>query len=234
MSLRSPPDSHLRLFVGDRNYSSWSLRPWLVLTWSKLPFEEVFVSLDQEGYGDGKIAEVRAASPSGRVPALHVDGAKIWDSLAISEWIAEAAPWARLWPRESLARAQARAVSAEMHSGFAGLRRDLPMNLRRRCAAQNWPHDTQLDLERINEMWTSLRETYHDQGAHLFGARSIADAFYTPVAARLRTYSVSLSEAANSYRDTLLADSAFRKWEQRAISEWTHPFSRAPLDALYT
>lgn len=234
MSLRSPHDSHLRLFVGDRNYSSWSLRPWLVLTWSKLPFEEVFVSLDQEGYGDGKIAEVRAASPSGRVPALHVDGAKIWDSLAISEWIAEAAPWARLWPRESLARAQARAVSAEMHSGFAGLRRDLPMNLRRRCAAQNWPHDTQLDLERINEMWTSLRETYHDQGAHLFGARSIADAFYTPVAARLRTYSVSLSEAANSYRDTLLADSAFRKWEQRAISEWTHPFSRAPLDALYT
>jgi glutathione S-transferase len=199
-----------------------------------LPFEEIFLSLDQEGYGDGKIAEIRAASPSGRVPALHVGGAQIWDSLAISEWIAEAAPEARLWPTDSLARAQARAVSAEMHSGFAALRRDLPMNIRRRCAAQDWPRDTQLDLERINEMWTNLRQTHRGQGAHLCGARSIADAFYTPVAARLRTYAVSLSETANAYRDTLLADPAFQRWEQRAISEWTHPFSRAPLDALYT
>lgn len=234
MSQPNASAPQLKLFVGNRNYSSWSLRPWLVLMWSGLPFEEIFISLDQDGYGDGKVAEVRAVSPSGRVPALHADGARIWDSLAISEWIAEAAPEAQLWPSEPLVRAQARAVSAEMHAGFTALRRDLPMNLRRRCAAQDWPYDTLLDLERIDEMWTSLREARHGQGAHLFGARSIADAFYTPVAARLRTYSVSLSETANAYRDTLLADPAFRKWEHRAVSEWTHPFSRAPLDALYT
>lgn len=224
----------LTLFVGDRNYSSWSLRPWLVLTWSGLPFEEIFVSLDQEGYGDGKIAEVRAVSPSGRVPTLHVDGVKIWDSLAIAEWIAEAAPAAELWPADPFSRAQARAVSAEMHSGFAALRRDLPMNLRRRCAEPDWPRDTRLDLNRIDEIWTSMREAHCAKGAHLLGARSIADAFFTPVAARLRTYSVSLSKTANEYRDTLLTDAAFQSWEQRAVSEWTQPFSRARLDGLYT
>ena len=117
----SAPMSSLRLYVGNRNYSSWSLRPWLVLTWSGLPFDETVINLDQPGYGQGQIAAVRAVSPTGKVPALTADDITIWDSLAIAEWIAEAAPAAQLWPADAKVRAIARAVTAEMHAGFSGI-----------------------------------------------------------------------------------------------------------------
>jgi glutathione S-transferase len=223
----------ITLYVGERNYSSWSLRPWLALKWSGLAFAERFISLDQPGYGDGKIASIRAVSPSGRVPALDAHGLAIWDSLAIAEWAAEAAPAAELWPRDSAKRAQARAVTCEMHSGFAALRRDLPMNIRRRCAVQDWSADTRADIARVAEIWTHFRNENRGRGPYLFGARTIADAFFTPVATRMRTYSVTLNAAAQAYCETLLADDAFKAWEERALAEWKAPFSRAPIDALY-
>ncbi len=132
--------------------STWSLRPWLILKWSKLPFEERFISLDQPGYGEGKIAAIRAVSPSGCVPALQIGDLAIWDSLAIAEWTAEHAPQAALWPRDPAQRALARAVTCEMHSGFSALRAALPMNIRRRCPAQNWSKDVRLDLARIEDI----------------------------------------------------------------------------------
>jgi glutathione S-transferase len=223
----------ITIFLGDPNYSSWSLRPWLVLRWSGLEFCESFVSLDQEGYGEGAIAEVRAVSPSGRVPALHDDGLVVWDSLAISEWIAEQAPQANLWPNDARKRAAARSAAAEMHSGFAALRSALPMNLRRRCPAQDWDRATRNDMTRLSELWTEQRRSHSAEGPYLFGARSIADAFFTPVATRLRTYGVALGGIADAYRDTLLADPDFRFWEDRAIARWEKPFSRAPIDAIY-
>jgi glutathione S-transferase len=218
------------LYVGDRNYSSWSLRPWLVLRWSGLPFTDRLVSLDQPGYGEGRIADVVAVSPSGRVPALHVGGLVIWDSLAIAEWAAEQVPAGRLWPIDAARRAVARSVTAEMHSGFTAVRRDLSMNLRRRCTARNLPEETQRELTRLDALWSGLREKYAADGPHLFGTRCIADAFFTPVATRMRTYGIVLSGTAQRYCDALLADGAYRDWEKLAQSEWKVPFSRATVD----
>lgn len=207
------------LFIGNKNYSSWSLRPWLALKWGGVAFEERIIPLGGEGYGRSQIKAVREVSPSGRVPALHVDGAVIYESLAIAEWAAETAP--SLWPRDGLARALARSVAAEMHAGFAALRRDMPMNIRRRVSPQpSWSADTRTDLEQLLRIWGGRLEA--SGGPFLFGARSIADAMFAPVATRLRTYSVDAPAFAKTYCDAILADSAFQEWERGAISEtWT-------------
>lgn len=219
------------LFIGPRNYSSWSLRPWLALKWAGLPFEERLVDLDAAGYGERKIAAVAAVSPGGTVPALHHGDLRLWDSLAICEWAAEQKPDV-LWPREANDRALARAVVCEMHSSFAGVRRDLSMNIRRRCEARGLPAETLRDIARIEEIWSGLRARYRGAGAHLFGKRSIADAFFTPVATRFRTYGITLGPTAQEYAATLLADEAFLEWERLGEAEW-RPFSRADTDRLY-
>jgi glutathione S-transferase len=221
------------LYVGEYNYSSWSLRPWLVMKWSRIAFDEQFISLDQPGYGESGVAAIAAVSPSRKVPVLHADSLIVWDSLAIAEWAAEHTRAEPLWPLAADARAEARAVTAEMHSGFSALRRDLPMNIRRRCAAQLWSQETRLDLERVKTLWETYRKRFQSQGSYLFGARSVADAFFTPVATRLRTYSVTLSPIAQAYCDTLLTDPAFLEWEQKALAQWRAPFSRAAIDSLY-
>jgi glutathione S-transferase len=222
-----------RLYVGNRNYSSWSMRPWLCLTWAGLRFDTVDVDLDQPGYGQGQIADVLAVSPTGRVPALHTVDAVVWDSLAIAEWAAEAAPEANLWPRDARIRAVARAATAEMHAGFAALRRDLPMNLRRRARATGLPPDTLADIERVDALWTSSRETFGHGGPYLFGARTIADAFFAPVATRFRSYAIELSPTATAYRDAILADDGVRAWEASSAAQPARPFSRANLDSRY-
>jgi len=219
------------LFIGPRNYSSWSLRPWLALKWAALPFEERILDLDAPGYGERRIADVAAVSPGGTVPALHQGDLRLWDSLAICEWAAEQRPDV-LWPKDAIARAFATAAACEMHSGFAGVRRDLSMNIRRRCKATGLPADTMHDIARIEEIWTGFRTNYEDAGEHLFGVRSVADAFFTPVATRFRTYGVKLGSVAQAYADTLLADEAFREWEALGEAEW-RPFSRADTDQLY-
>jgi len=222
-----------RLYVGNCNYSSWSLRPWLALRWAGIDFDETSIDLDQPGYGESNIAAIRAISPTGKVPVLRIGGEAVWESIAIAEWAAENSRTGPLLPADPLLRAQARAVVAEMHAGFGALRRDLPMNIRRRCRATGLPPETQTDIARVDALWSGLRERHAANGPYLFGPRSFADAFYLPVATRFRTYAIALSPAAQAYCDTLFADAAFREWEARALAEPAKPFSRAKTDSLY-
>jgi glutathione S-transferase len=217
------------LYVGNKNYSSWSLRPWLVLRWSGVPFETRAVPLGGEGYGKGRSAGVLAVSPSGHVPALHIGDTVVWDSLAISEWAAERAPSAHLWPEDPTARAVGRSAACEMHSGFGALRSHLPCNIRRRAPprtpARHAAEDVGRDLARLEALWADVRARFGGEGPYLFGRRpTIADAFFTPVATRLRTYSVPVGAPAQAYADTLLANPAFVEWEKEGIAEtWTMP-----------
>jgi glutathione S-transferase len=217
------------LYIGNKNYSSWSLRPWLVLRWGGIPFEEVVIPLGGDGYGRSSIPGVLAVSPSGRVPALHVDDLVIWDSLAITLWAAERQP--SLWPRDAARRAGAWSAVAEMHSGFAAVRRDLSMNVRRRTSVDraSLPADTRQDLDRLDVLLGGLITRYG--GPWLFGERSAADAFYAPVATRLRTYGVSRAPAVDRWMQTLFDDPDLQAWQASAEAEtWQIPST----DALFT
>lgn len=200
------------LVIGNKNYSSWSLRPWLALKKGGVPFDEVQVLLDKP---DTK-ARILAYSPAGKVPVLVEDGHSIWDSLAICEWAAEQNPG--LWPADSLARAHARSISAEMHASFPALRAQMPMNIRATRRVPITP-DLQKDIDRVAEIWTDCRRDHAAAGDWLFGSFSVADAMYAPVATRLRTYQVALPEAAASYVETLYADPDFRAWQAAAETE---------------
>lgn len=220
------------LYIGNKNYSSWSLRPWLVLRWADIPFEERLIRLDQPGYGDHAIAEVLRVSPNGRVPCLHADGLVIWDTLAIAEWAAEEKPG--LWPADRRQRAEARSVTAEMHSGFQCIRRDMSMNIRRRVQVPDWPADTRAEIARVDAIWNGLRTRHAAAGPWLFGTRSIADAFYAPMATRMRTYGVTLSDGAQSFCDAVFADPHFKDWEAAGIpNSWDAP-GYPVIDGLYT
>ncbi|MEQ1866789.1 MAG: glutathione S-transferase [Micropepsaceae bacterium] len=222
------------LYVGNKNYSSWSLRPWLCLRWAKIPFAERELRLDQLGYGRHAIEEVLNVSPNGRVPCLHADGHAIWDSLAIAEWAAEEKPDARLWTVDRQTRAEARSVTAEMHAGFECVRRDLPMNIRRRVAAQNWRDETRAEIARIEAIWGGLRTRNKSAGPWLFGTRTIADAFYAPMATRMRTYGVALSAPAQSYCDAVFADADFKAWEAASLANSWDKSGYPVIDNLYT
>lgn len=203
----------LVLHIGNRNYSSWSLRPWLVLRWAELSFTSEIHWLGGPGYGEGRIAEIAAISPSGRVPALQVDDLVIWDSLAIAEWANDQAPRAQLWPKDARDRALARSMTCEMHSGFGALRSEMPCNIRRRAEPRTPSAALARDLERIEALFATAK------GPFMFGERGIVDAFFTPVATRLRTYGVHLEGAAQAYADALLATPEFEEWERDAIAE---------------
>ncbi len=207
------------LILGNKAYSSWSLRGWLLLKRSGAAFEERVVPLGRPGYK----AEILAHSPSGRVPALETGELTIWDSLAIAEYLHERYPEARLWPEDPAARAVARAVTAEMHAGFAALRARLPMDLKRAPLAPGG-YDTGdaalgADIARIAEIWTDCRSRAPSGGRFLFGEFGAADAFYAPVAIRLRGYGVALEGAAATYRDTLLAWPDLVAWTEAAQAE---------------
>lgn len=221
------------LYIGNKNYSSWSLRPWLILKWAKIPFEERLIRLDQPGYGEQRIQEVVGVSPSGRVPCLHADDLVVWDSLSIAEWAAETYPAAALWPADKKRRAEARSVAAEMHSGFANVRRDLSMNIHRRIATPDLPAETRAELDRLDAMWKNLRERYGADGPWLFGARTIADAFYAPVATRMRTYGVALSPASQTWCDAVFADPDFRAWEAASIPNSWDASGYSVIDRKY-
>ena len=217
------------LAIGNKNYSSWSLRPWLALRWGGIPFEEQLIPLGGEGYGKSRIPAVRAVSPSGRVPALRVGDVVIHESLAICEWAAEQAP--ALWPAHPMVRAVARAVACEMHAGFAAVRRDLSMNIRRRLDREPaWPEDTRDDLARLFDLWSSVRAAHGRGGAFLVGQRSIADAMFAPVATRLRTYRVAPPPAVAGYVAALLDDEHMLAWERDALAE---PWTIESAEALY-
>lgn len=199
--------SKLQLVLGNKNYSSWSLRAWLVARKSGLPFEEINLSLAQPGF-DQSICNY---SPTGRVPVLLVDGEPIWDSLAISEHLNEQSGH-HLLPADSLVRAQARAICAEMHSGFEALRSSLPMNCRAERRKVTIDAATQRDIDRIMSIWGDVRERHGRNGEWLFGEFSIADAFFAPVVFRFRTYGVSLDAIAHSYMDYVATDSDVQQW----------------------
>lgn len=207
----------LTLIIGNKNYSSWSMRAALVLELTEEPYAEVRIPL----YQQASRARLLSHSPTGKVPVLLTEEGPIWDSLAIAEYLAETYGECHLWPRGEYARAVARSVCAEMHSGFAALRSHLPMDLRRRPKplALPLPATVREDIGRICALWADCRQRFGADGAFLFGHAGIADAFYAPVAARLRGYAVALPEPAAAYVETLYQWPAFQRWYQAALQE---------------
>jgi glutathione S-transferase len=204
----------LRIVVGNKKYSSWSLRGWLALKLAGAPFEEVVVALDMPDTAQN----IRKYSSSGRVPALIDGELTVWDSLAIGEYLHEQFPAAGLWPADPAQRARARAISAEMHSGFANLRNDCSMRIVETRPYKALRPETQADVDRIVEIWEDcLRRS---GGRFLFGARPcLADAFYAPVVSRFRTYSIPASPAAQAYCDAVWAWPAVQDWVAAARAE---------------
>ncbi|MBD9482372.1 glutathione S-transferase family protein [Pseudomonas sp. PDM14] len=205
----------LTLIIGNKNFSSWSLRGWLALELSGAPYTEKLVSL----YGPDSRRQLLQHSPTGKVPVLQSEDGAIWDSLAIAEYLAERFPEAHLWPQNPAARALARSACAEMHSGFVALRSNLPMDLQRDQALPQIPADAQADIERICELWQDCRQRFGQDGPYLFGQVSIADAFFAPVAARLRSYQVTLPAAAAAYVNTIYEWPAFQRWYRAGLQE---------------
>jgi glutathione S-transferase len=208
------------LVIGNKNYSSWSLRPWIAMKVAGIAFEEQVISLDAPDFK----ARVSEVSGTGKVPAL-VDGeVRVWESLAILEYLAERFPNARLWPDDPAARAQARAIAAEMHAGFVPLRRHLPMNMWRPVIRRELTPEVQANVRRIDAMWTDCRTRHAAGGAFLFGGFGAADAMYAPVVARFHTYAVEVSPLARAYMDATMGLPAWREWRTAAVTEpWVLP-----------
>jgi glutathione S-transferase len=208
------------LIIGNRNYSSWSLRGWLAASQSGIDFETELVRLSEPG----SQAVLLRHSPAGRVPVLRHGERVVWDSLAIIEYLAERCPNAGLWPADADARAMARSIAAEMHAGFAALRANMPMNLRKALPGKGRGPGVAADIERIGAIWREARSRFGQGGPFLFGPYCAADAMYTPVAARFRTYGVTLDPACQAYADAALAWPAFLAWQQEALEEpWIIP-----------
>ncbi len=206
----------LTLYVGTKRYSSWSLRPYLALAQSGLAFDCKTILLDRD---DSK-AEIAKVSPSGRVPVLHHDGLIVQDSLAICEYVNELAPEAKLWPTDRAARAKARAISAEMHAGFAALRQHMSMDIGTDKRGQGHTPDALADARRVMDIWReALRDTGASKGPFLFGTFTIADAMYAPVTTRFTTYGVDLDATCRGYVAAIAALPAFQRWAADAAKE---------------
>ena len=211
----------MQLFIGNKNYSSWSLRPWLLMRHRGIVFEEVRLRLSFEGDSPFK-ARLLELAPTGKVPLLIDDGLAIWDTLAIAEYLAERFPTLQLWPSEREARARARCLCAEMHSGFGALRNSFPMNMEaslpevgRRLLREST--ETSKDLQRIVEMWTGQLES--SGGPFLFGPFCIADAYFAPVCSRIRTYALPVNSAVADYAERVFALPAMQAWLQDSLAE---------------
>lgn len=212
------------LTIGNKNYSSWSMRPWLALKWAGIGFQERIIPLGPRGMGPNP--DIVAVSPSGTVPVLELpDGEKIWDTLSICEWAHEQAPNAGLWPKDSIARALARSAVCEMHSGFAAVRQTFPMNLRRVKVGHEWSDAVQYQVQRIDDLLCGLKARFGSAGSpFIMGDRSIVDAFYAPVATRFRTYQVPVSAALQAWCDAIFQDPNFAAWDQAAqLETWIIP-----------
>jgi len=210
----------LRLIIGNKNYSSWSLRPWLAMKVAGMAFEETVISLDAPDFK----ARVTAFSGAGRVPVLIDADVRVWESLAILEYLAEKFPAAGLWPKGANARAKARAVASEMHAGFLALRRHLPMNVVRPVKKRALDNGASADAARIDAIWNECRTTFGTGGPFLFGAFGAADAMYAPVVWRFHTYAVEVSAAARDYMGAVMALPASVEWREAARREtWVLP-----------
>jgi glutathione S-transferase len=206
----------LKLVIGNKNYSSWSMRPWLALRAGGIAFDEVFIPLYT---GEADKNRILTFTPSGKVPALVDGDVTIWDSLAIIEYAAERFPQARLWPEDRAARAHARSISAEMHSGFMALRNECGMNLHRPVGAIALSADARANIARIQQIWIECRERYGKSGPFLFGSFSGADAMFAPVVHRFRTYAIEVAPAARDYMAAMTALPAFQEWTRAALAE---------------
>jgi len=206
----------LTLVIGNKNYSSWSLRAWLFMKHAGVEFQEILVTLDSSGTRE----QLESYGPSGRVPVLRHGKLCVWDSLAICEYIAEVSD--KGWPKAREARAVARSVSAEMHSGFTTLRSLWPMNARARNRRTAVTAALEADVERIDEIWNDCRVRFGGDGPWLFGEYSVADAMYAPVVLRFNTYGAHISQTARWYMASVLEDAALQEWLAAAKQEpWT-------------
>jgi glutathione S-transferase len=222
----------MQLFIGNKNYSSWSMRPWVLMTQAGIAFDEVLLRFDALTAESRFKREVGKVSPAGRVPVLVDDGFAVWDTLAIAEYLAERFPEKSLWPRDAKARARARSLCAEMHAGFGALREHCPMNLeatlpdigQQVLAEQAGVRD---DLARIVRRWTDALAA--SGGPLLFGSFSIADAYFAPVATRIRTYALPVPANVGAYVERLFALQGVQAWVRGALAE--HDF--VPFDEPY-
>ncbi|MCL6416642.1 glutathione S-transferase family protein [Aestuariirhabdus sp. Z084] len=205
----------LTLVIGNKNYSSWSLRPWLLLRQFGIAFNEIRITLRTSQFPE----EVRHWSAAGKVPVLAAGELRVWDSLAICEYINEHYLAGSGWPQDSVSRALARAISAEMHSGFLALRTDMPMNCRRSVQGFQASSAVQQDIDRIVDIWNQCRERYGEDGPWLFGEFSIADAMFAPVAVRFQGYGIELPAVAAEYQQQILSLPAMQEWLEAAIQE---------------
>ena len=207
----------LKLVIGNKNYSSWSMRPWLALRANNIAFDEVFIPLYTDDKADK--ARILSFSHSGKVPALIDGDVTIWDSLSIIEYLAEKFPEARLWPQDRASRAHARSISAEMHSGFMALRNECGMNLHRPIRAVTLSDDARANVARIQEIWAECHQRYGKQGPFLFGAFSGADAMFAPVVHRFRSYAIEVKGDARHYVDAMMSLPAFQQWTRDGLAE---------------
>jgi len=210
----------LKLIIGNKNYSSWSFRPWIGLKVAGIPFDEEVISL----YDEGSKAKILAQSPAGKVPILIDGDVRVWESLAILEYAAEKFSGFGFWPSDPAARAHARAISTEMHAGFVPLRSECGMNMWRPPAKRTLSADAQANLARVLEIWTQARATYGAGGPFLFGKFSAADAMYAPVVSRFETYAIDVSAPVKAYMQAMIALPAWQEWRRAALREpWVIP-----------
>ena len=205
----------LHLLIGNKNYSSWSFRPWIAMKVAGIPFTEEVISLDAADFK----ARVTKISGSGKVPALLDGEVRVWESLAILAYLAETFPDAKLWPAERAARAHARGISAEMHAGFTALRRECPMNMWRPVLARELTAQATADVRRVEAIWTDCRTRFGAGGPFLFGGFGAADAMYAPVVSRLHTYAVKMGAAARAYMAAVMGLPAWQEWRAAALKE---------------
>ena len=217
----------LKLILGNKNYSSWSMRPWLALAEHDIAFEEEVLNI----YDPATKPRLLSFSPAGKMPIL-IDGENtIWDSLAIIETLADKFPQLDLWPKDPAARALARSISAEMHSGFVPLRKAMPMNLKRKPAPPKagFPEDVKADIKRICDIFVDARTRFGARGDFLVGAFSAADCMFAPVATRLRTYAVKLDAPCEAYVEAIHNLASFKRWKEAGLKE---PWAVADYDTL--
>jgi len=205
----------LKLMVANKAYSSWSSRPWILMTHFHIPFEEVVIAMDQP---DTR-AQMLKHAPTGKCPSLHDGKIAVWESLAIIEYIAEAYPDKAIWPRGKAARAHARSLSNEMHSGFSALRQACPTNFRRKPKSIALSDEVRADIARIEAAWAHARQTFGKAGRFLFGRFSAADAMFAPVVNRFHAYDVSVSNVTRAYMDAVMALPAWKAWIAGAEAE---------------
>lgn len=223
----------MKLLIGNKVHSSWSLRPWILMTHFKIPFEEILIPFGPTFDDPDWKAKVRAHNPQEKVPALVDGDVTVWESLAIMEYLADRFPEKAIWPRDIKARALARAISCEMHAGFSALRGTCVMNLGKKHPPKDRGPAVAADVKRITQIWNDARARFGVSGPFLFGEFSAADAMYAPVTARFRTYSIAVDPVSEDYISAVQATPAYQAWRDQALQEpWIVPLDEADEPVL--